>query len=108
MRIVNGSVLRVLTNLNLRKAPATTAPRLATIQADVLVTALAAPANGWLRCVVRGWTHADHPDTIFSEQSAKSSIQARSGGGLGWQYVERIGYASMANPAWWKIEDGPA
>ena len=64
MRIVNGSMLRVLTNLNLRKAPATTAPRLATIQADVLVTALAAPANG-----CGAWFAAGHTPTTLIPSS---------------------------------------
>ena len=75
--------------------------------AGVLVTALAAAHGGWFRARVRGWEHEDHPGLVFSEASANASVQARRGGGLGWQPVEYVGFLSMGNPAWLTVEDGP-
>jgi hypothetical protein len=106
LRIVKGSQLRTRVNLNLREMPKTTAPRRVTLQTGILVTALDVPANGWLHCVVHGWRHDDHPDTLFSEPDIKSSVQTRSGA-LGWHSVSVEGYASMGQPQWWQIVDGP-
>ena len=106
MRIVTGSMLRTLVNLNLREMPVTTAPRRATLQTGVLVQALGPPANNWLHCVVHGWRHDDHGDTMFSEPDVASSIETRRGV-LGWQAVAIEGYASMGQPQWWQIVDGP-
>jgi hypothetical protein len=106
VRIVQGSQLRTTVNLNLRDMPVVTAPSRATLQTGILVQALAPPANGWLHCVVHGWRHTDHPDTLFSEPDVSSSIKTRSGA-LGWHSVSLEGYASMGQPQWWQIVDGP-
>jgi hypothetical protein len=107
MRIVKGSQLRTLVNLNLREYPKTTSPRRAILQTGVLVQALAPPTNGWLYCIVHGWRHDDHPGHLFSEPDVSSSIETRSGA-LGWHSVSVEGYASMGQPQWWQIVDGPA
>ncbi len=107
MNIAPGAQVRVNVNLRLREQPATTSPTLCTVQAGVLVTALAAARGGWFRARVRGWEHEDHPGLVFSEASASASVQARRGGGLGWQPVEYMGFLSMGNPAWLTVEDGP-
>jgi hypothetical protein len=106
MRIVNGAQLRTAVNINLRTAPSTTAPRIVTLQTGVLVQALAPPTANWLRCVVHGWRHDDHPGYVFSEPDTRSSVEARRGV-LGWQAVSIEGYLSMANAAWLTVEDGP-
>ena len=106
MNIAPGAQVRVNVNLRLREQPATTSPTLCTVQAGVLVTALAAAHGGWFRARVRGWEHEDHPRLVFSEASASASVQARRGG-LGWQQVEYMGFLSMGNPAWLTVEDGP-
>ena len=106
MNIVHGSLLRTRVPLNLREQPATTAPRIVTLQTGVLVQALAPPANGWLHCVIHGWRNDSHPGHLFSEPDTKASIEARRGG-LGWRNVSVTGYASMDNAAWWQIVDGP-
>ena len=107
MNIAPGAQVRVNVNLRLREQPATTSPTLCTVQAGVLVTALASARGGWFHARVRGWEHEDHPRLVFSEASASASVQARRGGGLGWQYVEHAGYLSAGNPAWLTVEDGP-
>ena len=106
MRIVQGSQLRTTVNLNLRERPDTTAPCVAELQTGILVQALAPPTNGWLRCVVHGWRHDDHPGVLFSEPDIRASIQTRTGA-LGWHSVALEGYASMGQPQWWQIVDGP-
>jgi hypothetical protein len=106
MKIVTGSILRTLVNLNLRHLPQTTAPRKAELQTGILVQALEVPMNGWLRCVVHGWRHDDHPGVLFSEPDVSSSIETRSGS-LGWHSASVEGYASVDNAAWWQIVDGP-
>lgn len=106
MNIVNGSPVRVLVNLNLRRRPATTEPRIVTVQAGVLVTALASPANGWLYCVVRGWEDDEHPGLLFSEPDTAASVKARRGV-LSWRQTEYIGYISLGQPEWYAVEDGP-
>ena len=107
MEIIKGSQLRTAVKINLRDAPEATAERLVTLQVGVLVTALTPPTNGWLRCEVHGWRHDDHPDTLFSEPDTTSSVEARRGA-LGWHSVSIEGYASMENPEWWQIVDGPS
>ena len=107
MKIINGSPVRVNVNLQLRRKPSVTADNIVTVQAGVLVTALSQPANGWLWAHVRGWEHEDYKGYVFSEAHANSSIQARRGGGLGWQQVTHTGYLSMAKPNWLTVEDGP-
>ena len=106
MKIVNGSLLRTLVNLNLREMPKTTAPRRATLQTGVLVQALGPPANGWLHCVVHGWRNEEYPEHLFSEPDSRSSVEARRGM-LGWHEASIEGYASMDNAAWWTVVDGP-
>ena len=105
MKIVNGSQVRVNVNLNMRRKPNVKEPRIVTVQAGVLVTALASPANGWLQCVVRGWEDDDHPGLLFSEPDTAASVQARR---VGWRQVEYVGYISLGNKAWYTVEDGPA
>ena len=107
MNIIPGSQVRVNVNLRLRRDPLTTASTICTVQDGVLVTALAAAHGGWFHARVRGWEHEDHPGLVFSEASASASVQARRGGGLGWQPVEYMGFLSMGNPAWLTVEDGP-
>jgi len=107
VNIAPGAQVRINVNLRLRERPATTSPTLCTVQAGVLVTALAAAHGGWFRARVRGWEHEDYPGLVFSEASASASVQARRGGGLGWQPVEHMGFLSMGNPAWLTVEDGP-
>ena len=107
MKIVAQSQLRINTGLHLRAKPDTRADTRAGLQPGVIVVAIAPPTNGWLRCVVRGYEHADHAGYVFSEASADSSIKARRGGGLGWRSVEYTGYVSLANPAWYTVLDGP-
>ena len=106
MNIVNGAQLRTRVNLNLRTKPSVTAPRIVTLQTGVLVQALAAPANGWLYCVVHGWRDNTHPDHLVSDPNTKSSVDARRGADP-WRSVSIEGYASMGNPAWWVVVDGP-
>ena len=107
MNIAPGAQVRVNVNLRLREQPATTSPTLCTVQAGVLVTALASARGGWFHARVRGWEHEDHPGLVFSEASASASVQARRGGGIGWRSVEHEGYLSMANADWLTVEDGP-
>jgi len=107
VNIAPGAQVRVNVRLNMRLAPAVESERVCTVQDGVLVTALAAAHGGWFHARVRGWEHEDHPGLVFSEASANASVQARRGGGLGWQYVEHAGYLSAGNPAWLTVEDGP-
>lgn len=106
MKIVQGSQVRVNVNLSLRRKPNVKEPRIAIVQAGVLVTALVPPANDWLYCVVRGWEDDEHPGLLFSEPDTAASIQARRGV-LGWRQTEYVGYISLGNEAWYTVEDGP-
>ena len=107
MNITTGAQVRINVNLSLRRKPAVTEPRVVTVQAGVLVTALGPPANGWMRAVVRGWEDDDHPGFVFSEPDTAASVQARRGV-LGWRSVEHVGYLSLGNEAWYTVEDGAA
>lgn len=106
MNITTGAQVRINVNLRLRREPFVTSWTICTVQAGVLVTALAPPANGWFKSTVRGWEHDDHPGYVYSEAYNKSNVQARRGV-LGWRQVTHEGYMSMANPAWLTVEDGP-
>jgi len=106
MKITTGSQVRINVNLSLRRKPSVKEPRICTVQAGVLVTAITTPANGWMMATVRGWEHDDHPGFVFSEPDTAASVQARSGV-LGWRQVEYVGYLSLGNEAWYTVEDGP-
>lgn len=111
MKMAPGGLVRTTTNLNLRAGPGVQQPRLATLQKDVLARILSvatAPA-GWVEVEVNGHAHSDDPDTIYSEDDKRSSIEAkRSGARLdttGWQLVQLTGYLGTG---YLVVVDGPA
>lgn len=108
MRIVNGSQVRVLVNLTLLRKPDVTADRIVTIQAGVKVEALAVSENGWLHCIARGWEHEGHPGYMYSDAHVNKYLDALRRAAQGWTQREYIGYISLAQVGWYKVEDGLA
>lgn len=106
MKMAPGGTVRTTTNLNLRAGPGVQQPRLATLQKDVLARILSvatAPA-GWVEVEVSGHAHSDDPDTIYSEDDRRSSIEAKRGGAI-WQEVKLTGYLGTG---YLVVVDGPA